>query len=625
MRARALLALMVLLSCLAAQLGTGGAPRGEPLSTRSLYLSASTAPPHLLAEEPPEEGSVELYTGGSAEFTVSNFSGLLVPGEVFELSLLLVSLNVSNMSLSISLSLHPGGGGEGIIVYFESYTSKQALVPERATLRVSSSSGDCSDLALVEMTLRLKRTDELDGWLRVVCGSGSNSSVLRTPYSRPLMADAGPDISTKLNRTVLLNASGSRSAAPGETEYLWELAAPDGSTWAASRALAEVALNQTGTYNVTLRLRWHGFEDLDTTLINVVPNLPPVAEAVVVGSGKANTSYLFLAEALDSDGQLVLCSWDFGDGASAEGFEVWHNYTSPGDHRVVLLVRDDDGAEARDELLVHINQPPRISRVDVNWTGREATFRAVATDPDNERLNYEWSFGDGELGAGVETRHRYAGPGTFRVSCTVSDPLEEGEAFWLNVVVGNSPPQAVTKIQAPREGYVEEAIHFKADVVDLDGDELSYQWSFGDGASSAERSPYHIYKTPSEYMVTLMVSDGHSNLTLRTTVDIKEKEMQLDPGMLSSMICFAIFIIGMVAALLRVMRQRAGQQPGQPPAPYSPPPAGPPYPATHAPRLPPPKPRPPITACTRCGSTNLIGFPDGHVKCADCKKIMFNG
>lgn len=42
---------------------------------------------------------------------------------------------------------------------------------------------------------------------------------------------------------------------------------------------------------------------------------------------------------------------------------------------------------------------------------------------------------------------------------------------------------------------------------DPDGDELTFEWAFGDGEKSAERSPAHEYKKPGEYTVKLTVTD----------------------------------------------------------------------------------------------------------------------
>ncbi len=42
---------------------------------------------------------------------------------------------------------------------------------------------------------------------------------------------------------------------------------------------------------------------------------------------------------------------------------------------------------------------------------------------------------------------------------------------------------------------------------DFDGDELKYEWTFGDGEKSSEKNPTYVYKKPGEYKASLTVTD----------------------------------------------------------------------------------------------------------------------
>lgn len=46
----------------------------------------------------------------------------------------------------------------------------------------------------------------------------------------------------------------------------------------------------------------------------------------------------------DADGKIVEFGWEFGDGGTAEGMEVTHAYSLPGDYKVILVVTDNEGA-----------------------------------------------------------------------------------------------------------------------------------------------------------------------------------------------------------------------------------------------------------------------------------------
>lgn len=72
-----------------------------------------------------------------------------------------------------------------------------------------------------------------------------------------------------------------------------------------------------------------------------------------------------------------------------------------------------------------------------------------------------------------------------------------------------------------QEGVVGEAIEFNSLSSDTDGDIVKYIWDFGDGGTSEEMSPTHIYSNADEYTVKLTVVDDHGiSNTNTTTVNI---------------------------------------------------------------------------------------------------------
>lgn len=630
MRARALLALVVLLMSWGAQPGASVSQRAPPLTPTGLFLEANASSPHNLTPlVPVSEGYVDIYKSEAAEFVAREFYGLLVQSEGFGLDLVFISLNISGVTVAFELFLDlTGDGTDDAMVHFENYTSEQPIVPERVQRGAQELPGDLSDIKGGSIRLRIIRTDELDGWLRVCCGRMTNSSTLWVPYSRPLVADAGQNLLVSVNRTTILNGSASLSIAPEETTYEWELEAPDGCMTKLSGRVVEALFNCPGIHNVTLRIRWKYFEDSDRILVTVLPNQPPsgiIYHPLIVN---IQTPVNFTCECSDPDGEIVLYLWDFGDGNRAEGVNVTHSYSSHGYYYIILNITDDNGATTTIKSLLKVNHPPVISGIIIEVRGREVSFRACATDPDDNLLTYNWDFGDGATAEGFELTHRYRAPGEYTVTCTVTDWEDASATYQKAVIILNSPPAKGAGIISPRQAYVGEAIHFDVDATDPDGDRLSYRWDFGDGAFSSEKSPYHIYRSAGNYRVTVAVSDSYSNLTLIREIDIIEKE-QFDAGLISNIIniiCLLLIIIALIVFAARAIARRTAPQPGTPAPPYSGAPApGPaPYQLTYSPP-PQPKPRAAITACTRCGSTNLIGFPDGHVKCADCKKIMFNG
>ena len=50
------------------------------------------------------------------------------------------------------------------------------------------------------------------------------------------------------------------------------------------------------------------------------------------------------SDSYDEDGTISSYSWDFGDGQTGSGKNVFHTYQNPGDYIVSLSVTDNDGA-----------------------------------------------------------------------------------------------------------------------------------------------------------------------------------------------------------------------------------------------------------------------------------------
>ncbi len=64
---------------------------------------------------------------------------------------------------------------------------------------------------------------------------------------------------------------------------------------------------------------------------------------------------------------------------------------------------------------------------------------------------------------------------------------------------------------------------------DLDGDKLSYKWSFGDGKTSKEMNPEHVYDQSGVYKITLKVSDGTVTVKSSRTVTVKDSQNNRPP------------------------------------------------------------------------------------------------
>ena len=97
--------------------------------------------------------------------------------------------------------------------------------------------------------------------------------------------------------------------------------------------------------------------------------------------------------------------------------------------------------------------------------------------------------------------------------------------------VGPTPPSAGFSFEA--EGL---AVSFTNESGDVNDDIVSYSWDFGDGTTSTEESPSHIYAATGAYEVTLVVTDSEGQTDTTTqTVSVSSSTIvaEVDRAMLS--------------------------------------------------------------------------------------------
>ena len=98
--------------------------------------------------------------------------------------------------------------------------------------------------------------------------------------------------------------------------------------------------------------------------------------------------------------------------------------------------------------------------------------------------------------------------------------LDAQAALSANAPVTNAAP--IADPGGPYFGFVNSSVSFDGtNSSDPDGDDMTYQWNFGDGQTAAGANPTHHYTTEGNFVVTLIVNDGKQNSSpVSTTVSI---------------------------------------------------------------------------------------------------------
>lgn len=155
------------------------------------------------------------------------------------------------------------------------------------------------------------------------------------------IADAGEDQSILLFDEVSLNGSRSRDPDGDLLTYEWDFG--DGGTASGVRVLH--TYTAAGVYTAILTVSDGHVTSTDSVMVVVVSpspqNSPPVSKAGLDQTVSVGQQVLFDGgDSMDSDGDPLSFTWDFGDGDLSSGVRVAHSYTLPGLYRVTLTVSD---------------------------------------------------------------------------------------------------------------------------------------------------------------------------------------------------------------------------------------------------------------------------------------------
>jgi len=219
----------------------------------------------------------------------------------------------------------------------------------------------------------------------------------------------------------------------------------------------------------------------------------------------------------DSDGVVLGYSWTIGDGSSASGKRITHEFAVAGDYDISLVVKDNNGAKGSLAQTITVSVPNTgpTAKFSVSCIGLDCKFDASGSFDDDGIINsWSWTLGDGGSASVSQIDHSYAEGGSYTVSLKVKD--NDGASDVTNHTVSLSSPNLL-----PIADFTfdcdELVCSFDASSSDdPDGEITTYQWSFGDGSNGSGLTASHAFKLVDNYVVTLTVEDEDGAIETRT-------------------------------------------------------------------------------------------------------------
>lgn len=345
--------------------------------------------------------------------------------------------------------------------------------------------------------------------LRNANGCADTASGLATVHPLPRALFRGDpvchDQTTRLDNLSFVDA-------PGQiVRSRWDLGVP-GSLFPTSTSMT-LKYPKPGAYAVELWVETqHGCADSLTREVRVHAN--PVADFAFDPVCEGQETPFFNRSFIDSQplgDQIDSWSWDFGDGFTTAGGRVdapLHVYVQAGQYQASITAVSAFGCANTKTRTVDALRTPALPAItgDTVCFGTQAFLLAAAPPPVVQVDWYE------SLSA--------AAP--FHTGFTwVTPPLTSSGTYYVESVSAPGCRSARAPVEARLFADGAPVLQQSSTLVDLPAGEVAfsvggnfrpeqYLWSFGDGGSSSEPAPVHVYQTPGKYeiRVQLLSEDG---------------------------------------------------------------------------------------------------------------------
>lgn len=210
----------------------------------------------------------------------------------------------------------------------------------------------------------------------------------------------------------------------------------------------------------------------------------------------------FIASSNKTSG--VTYTWTFGDNTEGKGGDPTHAYMSEGIYKVCVKATwtDSTGRVCTStickEIKVACGRPCELKGdFNAKQSGGKVRFKASS----NSGYTYEWDFGDGKTGKGIDPYHEYAKAGTYTVCLKITDKTGKCFIKICKTIVVSSPCNLIGSFSWKKT--TDSTYKFIATSNGASG--TTYTWSWGDGTSSSGRDAAHVYKKSGVYEVCVKI------------------------------------------------------------------------------------------------------------------------
>ncbi len=298
-------------------------------------------------------------------------------------------------------------------------------------------------------------------------------------------------------------ATFTNTSVPVPVSSIWNFG--DGNT--ANTVNSTHTYTTAGTYTIWLYNTYSSCIDSISQVITVNPR--PVADFTAPVTVRCEQPLTVNFQDI-STGSATGWQWDFGDGNTSTQQNPSHTYTANGSYTVTLIATNGFGCTDTVTKVDFIQiRRPQISIPALPARGCiPYTLSPVAVINSLDGIiAYEWDFGDGNTSTQQNPTNTYVAQGTYTVRLIVTSASGCRDTLLLPgaVRVGSKPSADFSAAPIPQCAF--QPVNF-TDLTTSTPPVDEWLWDFGDGGSSTQQNPTHLYAVPGMFDVMLIATNN---------------------------------------------------------------------------------------------------------------------
>ena len=243
-----------------------------------------------------------------------------------------------------------------------------------------------------------------------------------------------------------------------------------------------------GASEVFVTVDYFGCASTDTVILTSLDSI--VVNVTILDDYCITDPVVFIN---NSTGDIQSTLWDFGDGTNSTDFSPTHTYLGPGNYDVSVIMSNDACGPGNYQKTIHISSPLSIDLGSPQQLCNGSSYDFGLDTTGFNGASILWSTGE-------TTPEVTITGGVFNLSVTVDNGCIVTDAVPLTYLQPIVPAAII-----PENQCLENEVLF---INQSSGNIQPIMWDFGDGSSSTDMNPTHLYSSGGTYTVTLEMTNS---------------------------------------------------------------------------------------------------------------------